>query len=99
MRNLARIITAAVVLPAMLAGGAAFAQKQGGTLRVEHRDSPANLSIYEEGTISVVGPAMGIFNNLVVFDPNQKQNRLDNIVPELADSWTLSPDGKDLTFK
>jgi peptide/nickel transport system substrate-binding protein len=99
VRNLARILTAAVVLPVLLAGSAAFAQKQGGTLRVEHRDSPGNLSIYEEGTISVNGPAMGIFNNLVVFDPNQKQNRLDNIIPELADSWTLSADGKDLTFK
>src|SRR5437762_5245317 len=42
---------------------------------------------------------MSVFNNLVDFDPNQKQNRLDNIVPDLAESWTLSEDGSELTFK
>jgi peptide/nickel transport system substrate-binding protein len=89
----------AAVLPVVLTGGMAQAQKQGGILRVYHRDSPANMSIYEEGTISIVAPMMGVFNNLVVFDPNQKQNRLDDIVPDLAESWTLSEDGKDLTFK
>ncbi|MBV9829434.1 MAG: ABC transporter substrate-binding protein [Alphaproteobacteria bacterium] len=87
------------LVPALLASGAALAQKPGGILRVEHRDSPGNMSIYEEGTISVTAPMMGVFNNLVMFDPRQKQNRLDDIVPDLADSWTLSPDGKSLTFK
>ena len=28
---------------------------------------PSNMSIYEEGTISIVAPIMGVFNNLVVF--------------------------------
>ena len=68
-------------------------------MRIYHRDSPANMSIHEEGTISVVAPMMPIFNNLVVFNQHEKQNRLDNIVPDLAESWTLSEDGKDLTFK
>jgi len=77
----------------------AFAEKQGGILRIYHRDSPANLSIYEEGTISVVAPAMGVFNNLVVFDPKRKQNRIDDIVPDLADSWSWNPEGTELTFK
>ncbi|HZT87782.1 MAG TPA: ABC transporter substrate-binding protein [Stellaceae bacterium] len=77
----------------------ALAQKHGGTLRVYHRDSPANMSIYEEGTISVVAPMMGVFNNLVVFDPNVKQNSLDSIVPDLAESWSWNEDGTALTFK
>ncbi|HEX6440843.1 MAG TPA: ABC transporter substrate-binding protein [Stellaceae bacterium] len=94
-----RWIIGAITLGLALAGGPALAQKPGGVLRVEHRDSPANLSIYEEGTISVVMPAMPLFNNLVVFDPKQKQNRLDNIVPDLAENWSWSEDGKDLTFK
>ena len=68
-------------------------------LRVYHRDSPGNMSIHEEGTISVLAPMMSVFNNLVVFNPREKQNRLDNIVPDLAESWSLSEDGKDLTFK
>ena len=75
------------------------AQKQGGTLRVYHRDSPPSMSIYEETTFSTSMPMMGVFNNLIVFDPSQAQNRLDNILPDLAESWSLSQDGKDLTFK
>src|SRR5215467_13886971 len=97
MKHVMRIALAAVMVVA-LAGGA-VAQKKGGVLRVYHRDSPANLSIYEEGTISVVAPAMGIFNNLVVFDPNQKQNRIDDIVPDLEESWSWNPEGTELTFK
>ena len=60
---------------AMIVAGAAQAQKRGGVLRIWHRDSPANMSILEEGTISIVAPIMGVFNNLVVFDPNVKQNK------------------------
>ena len=73
-------------------------QKQGGVLRMTHRDSPSSMSIHEEGTISVVAPMMGVFNNLVVFDQHQKQNSLDGIVPELATAWRWSEDGKTLTF-
>src|SRR5580704_12032561 len=98
MTYLVRAAVAAVVCAALWSG-VAFAQKPGGVLRIYHRDSPANMSIYEEGTISIVGPMMGVFNNLVVFDPNQKQNRLDDIVPDLAESWSLSDDGTSLTFE
>ena len=87
------------MLPLALAAGAAQAQKQGGVLRIYHRDSPSNMSILENGTISVLMPMMAVMNNLVVFDPKQKLNRLDNIVPDLAESWTVGEDGKDLTFK
>src|SRR5689334_21966952 len=90
---------AILALLPLLAGTAANAQKQGGTLRIFHRDSPANMSIDEEGTISVVAPMMPIFNNLVLFNQHEKQNRIDNIVPDLAESWSWSEDGRDLTFK
>src|SRR5579864_3883186 len=98
MRHIARAGVIAMGLALVLTGGA-FAQKPGGTLRVYHRDSPANMSIYEEGTISIVAPMMGVFNNLVVFDPNQKENSLNDIVPDLADSWSWNADGTELTFK
>ncbi|MBN8907586.1 MAG: hypothetical protein J0H99_13360 [Rhodospirillales bacterium] len=77
----------------------AHAQKQGGVLRVTHRDNPPSASIHEEATISTDMPFMAVFNNLVVFDPNSKQDRLDQIVPELATEWQWSADGRDLTFK
>ncbi len=78
----------------------AFAQKQGGTLRISHRDNPPSASIHEEATISVNQPFMAVFNNLVVFDPKEKINSPDKIVPDLAESWTWSTDNKTkLTFK
>ena len=55
----------------------AVAQKSGGMLKFFHRDSPASMSIHEEATISTVGPMMGVFNNLVLFNQHEKQNRLE----------------------
>src|SRR5262245_14838148 len=77
----------------------ALAQKQGGTLRVYHRDSPASMSIHEEGSVSVLMPMMGVFNNLVLCDQHVPQNSLASVIPALAASWSWSEDGKDLTFK
>jgi peptide/nickel transport system substrate-binding protein len=98
MKHMMRAALAAAAVLALTSAGA-VAQKQGGVLRIYHRDSPSNMSIYEEGTISVNGPMMGVFNNLVVFDPNQKQNTLEDIVPDLADSWSWNEDGTQLTLK
>src|SRR5579862_6149870 len=99
MKHILRVAAAAGAILLTALGGDASAQKSGGTLRIYHRDSPANMSIYEEGTISIVAPMMGVFNNLVVFDPNQKENSLNDIVPDLADSWSWNADGTELTFK
>src|SRR5471030_1600656 len=93
-----RLVGILALLVAVLPLGSASAQKQGGILRITHRDSPASMSIHEEGTISVVLPMMGVFNNLVVFDQQARQNSLDGIVPDLATSWKWSEDGRQLTF-
>ncbi len=77
----------------------ASAQKQGGTLRVTHRDNPPSASIIEEATISTDMPFMAVFNNLVVFDPDSPVNRLDKVVPDLATSWALSDDDRTITFQ
>jgi peptide/nickel transport system substrate-binding protein len=61
--------------------------------------SPASMSIHEESTIATLGPMMGVFNNLVIFDQHVPQNSLNSIVPDLASSWSWSEDGKELTFK
>jgi peptide/nickel transport system substrate-binding protein len=77
----------------------ALAQKQGGTLRMPLITSPASMSIHEESTIAVLGPMMGVFNNPVMFDQPVPQNSLSSIVPDLAESWNTSEDGKSLTLK
>ena len=100
MKGAFRAFAASGVLLAGLAGAdTALAQKQGGILRVYHRDSPASMSIHEEGTVGVIMPMMGVFNNLVIFDQQVAQNSMQSIVPELATSWVWSEDGTELTFK
>src|SRR5712675_3194543 len=89
----------AVLLFGVMMANAALAQKQGGVLRVFHRDSPASMSILEEGSISAIMPMMGVFNNLVLFDQHVRQNREESIVPDLATGWSWSEDGTELTFK
>src|SRR5438876_12133343 len=90
---------AAGLLMGLLLANPALAQKEGGVLRLFHRDSPASMSILEEGSISAIMPMMGVFNNLVLFDQHVPQNRVESIVPDLATGWSLSEDGTELTFK
>src|SRR3954451_12978051 len=79
---------------------AAAAQKQGGILKSYSIDSPASMSIHEEATVFAVRPAMGIFNNLVMYDQQVKQNSMQSIVPDLALSWAWDEEsGRKLTFK
>src|SRR5437016_7550929 len=90
---------AAALLLATTAAGTAVAEKPGGILRIPFVTSPASMSIHEESTIAALGPMMGVFNNLVMFDQHVPQNSLESIVPDLAQSWAASEDGKELTFK
>src|SRR5271155_2122126 len=87
------------VLSSILGADAAVAQKSGGVLKIYHRDSPASMSILEEGTNSTEIPMMGVFNNLVMYDQHVAQNSLASIVPDLATSWSASEDGIQLTFR
>ena len=76
----------------------ALAQKQGGTLRIGHFDSPASMSMLEESTVAVNRPTMGVFNNLVIFKQDEPQNTFNSIIPELATGWSWNEEGTELTF-
>ena len=78
---------------------AAWAQRNGGVLRIFHRDNPTSASILEETNASTVVAFMPVFSNLVMFDQSVAQNTPDAIVPELAESWTWNDDKTELTFK
>jgi peptide/nickel transport system substrate-binding protein len=96
-RNLRGFAAAGLLFLAMFAAHAAFAQKQGGTLKMYSPDSPASMSIHEEATVFAEGPMMGVFNNLVMFDQHVAQNSLQSIVPDLATGWSWSEE-TELTF-
>ncbi len=77
----------------------AIAQKSGGILRIPLRENPGSASIAEESSIYTNLPFMGVFNNLVLFDQNDKIARLESIKPDLATSWSWSSDNKVVTLK
>ena len=86
------------LLMALVAADPAVAQTSGGILRMYSPDSPASMSIHEEATVFAEGPMMGVFNNLVIYDQHVPQSSLQSIVPDLANTWSWSEDGTDLTF-
>src|SRR6266568_4104441 len=97
-RHLFACAATGALMIAIASAGPAFAQKSGGILKIQHWDSPASMSIHEEATYSVVVPMMGVMNNLVMFKQDMAQNTLQSIVPDLAESWSWSEDGLELTF-
>ena len=99
MNTKLRIVAVVGTLIALCSAGSAFAQKRGGILKSYSIDSPASMSSHEEVTGFSLRPVMGVFNNLVLYDQHVKQNSMQSIVPELANSWTWDEDGTRLTFK
>ena len=97
-RNLGVCCGAAALVVATLGPMQAWAQKPGGVLKLYTLDSPASMSILEETTVFAQRPVMAIFNNLVMFDQQVKQNSLVSIVPDLATGWSWNEDGTELTL-
>src|SRR6266403_849955 len=98
-RYLYACAVAGALVIALAGAGPALAQKSGGVLKIQHWDSPASMSILEEATYSTVVSIMGGMNKLVMYKQDVPQNSMQTIVPDLADSWSWSEDGTDLTFK
>src|SRR6185369_6873944 len=93
------LAAAGVFFCTLWASDTALAQKSGGVLKVYFFDSPASMSIHEEATIAGQGPAMGVFNNLVMFKQDVPQSGLNSVVPDLAESWAWDASETELTFK
>jgi peptide/nickel transport system substrate-binding protein len=82
-----------IIVPTM-----AFAQKDGGTLRVYHRGNPPSASIHEEATNNTTMPFAVVYNNLVEFDVTKPLNTIDTIIPDLATEWSWNDANTELTF-
>ena len=91
-------LLAATVAAGVLAPTLAFAQKNGGTLRIYHRGNPPSASVHEEATTSTMVPFAVVFNNLVEFDTTKPINTIDTIVPDLATKWSWDAGKTNLTF-
>lgn len=88
-----------VVAGVVVSTSPGWARKQGGTLRIQHMDTPPSASIHEEATVSVAVPFMSIYNNLAIVDRNVPTNALDTIIPDLATSRETKDGGQTLVFK
>jgi peptide/nickel transport system substrate-binding protein len=66
--------------------------KKGGTLRTAYGITVAHYDFHQGGG----GPLVMAFDNLVALNMT---DGLATIVPELAEKWEISPDGKTYTFK
>jgi peptide/nickel transport system substrate-binding protein len=99
MRTKLAFTIASLLIAMALAVTPTLAAKQGGTLRVYHRDNAPSGSIHEEATISTVQPFSGVFNNLVIFDQGKPLNSMETIIPDLAESWSWDGSKTKLTFK
>jgi peptide/nickel transport system substrate-binding protein len=84
MRSVQALAAAALLLLPAYHVASAAEPKQGGILRVYHRDSPGSASIHEGATYSINVPFMPVFNNLVIFKQDVPQNSVESIVPGAA---------------
>src|SRR5437879_11749465 len=99
MRRHALVQAAATsLLLATATGGGALAQKPVGILKMYTIDSPPSMSILDGPNPTGQRLMMAVFNNLVMFDPQVKQNSLASIVPDLATGWSWNEDGTELTL-
>jgi peptide/nickel transport system substrate-binding protein len=91
-------ISALWLLLSSQALGAQAEPKYGGILNASHIADIPSLSIHEEATASTVWPMMPCYNNLVLFDPLKKQESMETIIGELAESWEWQDEGRSLVF-
>ena len=68
--------------------------KRGGVLRYGVLSAPAHFDVHQSGTVSNMGAQGRMYDNLIRRDPLDGQT----IIPDLAHSWEISPDGKTYTF-
>jgi peptide/nickel transport system substrate-binding protein len=68
--------------------------QQGGVLRVALAGDPPSLDMHQEQTFMVTIPLSPVYNSLVMFDPHN----YPKVIGDLAQSWTVSPEGLTYTF-
>lgn len=94
-RSLVRgVITGlSVVVLGILSSPAALAQKHSAMLAIGQEATPPTLDPHFSTSVATRNVAMHIFEQLVTRDENNQ------VIPELAESWQISPDQLTYTFK
>jgi peptide/nickel transport system substrate-binding protein len=90
------VLCTLVVMPLILAAPFALGQgspQRGGTLVMVVQPEPPTLASYQSTSGPIGQVATKVYEGLLEYDFNLKPQ------PGLASSWTVSPDGKTITFK
>ncbi|HET6948218.1 MAG TPA: ABC transporter substrate-binding protein [bacterium] len=99
MRRASWALAAGAVILVLVAGvvGPTTAQqpRRGGILTFVVSAEPPSFDAHREATFALIHPARPHYNLLVKFDPQG----YPKVVPDLAESWSISPDGRTYTFK
>jgi peptide/nickel transport system substrate-binding protein len=94
-----RVVTGVAAGVAALALGAGLAAaetpKRGGTLNFAVVAEPPNYDCHGSTTFALIHPVAPHYSLLVKFDGKD----YPKVVPDLAESWTVAPDGMRFTFK
>src|SRR5499433_3581150 len=68
--------------------------RHGGTLRYGVHNAPAHFDVHQSGTVANIGPQSPMYDTLLRRSPKDGQT----IIPDLAERWEISADGKKYTF-
>ena len=95
-RKMLSTVTAAAVALAIGTGlAAAQAPKKGGELNFSVVAEPPNYDCHGSTTFALIHPIAPHYSLLVKFDGKD----YPKVIPDLAESWTVAPDGMTYTFK
>ena len=91
------LLTATLVVLGLGSARAQDAPRYGGELVIMVPAEPPSYDGHREGTFGTVHPLAPHYNTLLRIDPTDRTGTRP--VGDLADSWTISPDGLTYTFR
>jgi peptide/nickel transport system substrate-binding protein len=91
------LLTATLVVLGLGSARAQDAPRYGGELVIMVPSEPPSYDGHREGTFGTVHPLAPHYNTLLRIDPTDRTGTRP--VPDLAESWTISPDGLTYTLK
>jgi peptide/nickel transport system substrate-binding protein len=95
IRRAAGLVLAGLLIAGTVGATGAQQPRSGGMLTFIVSAEPPSFDAHREATFALIHPARPHYNLLVKFDPQQ----YPKVVPDLAESWTVSADGRSYTFR
>jgi peptide/nickel transport system substrate-binding protein len=71
---------------------------RGGILRTALNSDPTSVNPFSSTSATVLVYTSPVFSSLVRTNPQKAEVNQGNILPDLAEKWDISPDGKTYTF-